>query len=107
MAILTAETPLGDVELFTANVTHNLMTMAEAAGLYRWIWYPEQKGVKIASDLIIPLTAGLQRLKADPGTFQKYNPSNGWGSYERFIPWIENYLRACYASPGARVTVSR
>lgn len=57
--------------------------------------------------LIEPLRAGLARLKADPALFRTYNPDNGWGSYDAFVPWVRRYLEACEQHPTAIVEASR
>jgi hypothetical protein len=46
-------------------------------------------------------------MKADPARFDKYNASNGWGTYKQFLPWLEEYLAACERMPDAAVSVSR
>lgn len=95
------------VEVFEANVTHNLWQMADAAGIYHCIWRPEESGITTAGDLIAPLTAGLAKLKADPDAFKPYEPSNKWGTYDNFVPWVERYLQACIENPDAKVSASR
>lgn len=94
-------------EGYWANITHNLGRMAEAAGIYDCLWNPDEHGITTASQLIGPLTAGLAKLKADPAAYQKYNAANGWGLYEHFVPFVENYLAACEKNPDAIVRVSR
>ena len=95
------------VEVFSANITHNLNVMAEAAGIYKHLWRPEELGIKTAAELVEPLRIGLQLLKSDPERFKKYSARNGWGTYEQFVPWIEEYLKACEENPEAEVSVSR
>lgn len=92
---------------YTANITHNLNTMAGEAGIYEYLWQPEEKGVTKASQLIEPLRKGLELMKADPERFKKHNPENGWGSYDGFVPWIERYLAACEEYPDSTVSVWR
>lgn len=94
-------------EVFDANITHNLTQMADAAGIYKCLWRPEEVGIAKAQQLIEPLTQGLERLKADPARFEELNASNGWGKYEDFVPWVERYLAACRKYPDADVRVSR
>lgn len=94
-------------EVYSANITHNLGGMAREAGIYQHLWRPEEIGVTKAKQLIEPLAQGLTLLKSDPERFKKHNPPNGWGSYDRFIPWIEEYLAACIMNPDADVEVSR
>jgi len=93
--------------LYSANITHNLGEMAKEAGIYMHLWRPEEIGITKAEQLIAPLRAGLELMKADPTRFKKLDPPNGWGSYIHFIPWIQNYLKACEDAPYAEVEVSR
>lgn len=95
------------LELYDANITHNLNTMAEAAGIYKELWRPEEIGITKAHQLIAPLTAGLAKMKKDPDEFKKYDPPNGWGSYICFVSWIEKYIEACREYPMADVYASR
>ena len=94
-------------EFFSANVTHNLNVMAEEAGIYKELWRPDEIGITIAAQLIKPLEKGLALLKSDPKRFEKFNPKNGWGSYDLFVPWVEAYLDACREHPEATVCVWR
>lgn len=94
-------------KVFSANITHNLGLMAEAAGIYYHLWRPEELGITKARQLIEPLRAGIALMKSDPSRFTAFNPENGWGSYERFVPWIEKYLAACIENPDAAIDVSR
>ena len=93
--------------VFGANITHNLNRMAEAAGIYTCLWCPEKIGIAKAHQLIEPLEAGLSKLRTDPALYRSFDPSNGWGSYDVFLPWVESYLEACKANPDADVRVSR
>lgn len=101
---LTATRP---TQVFEANVTHNLNNMAEAAGIYMHLWRPDEIGFTKAEQLIEPLKNGLVLLKSDPVKFKAFSPSNGWGSYEGLVKFVEEYLNACIANPDADVRVSR
>jgi len=94
------------VEVYDANITHNLGDMARAAGIYRHLWHPDEIGIKTAKYLIDPLTEGLELLKSDPERFQKYDSPNGWGLYKHFVPFVEKYLEACKENPDAEVSTS-
>lgn len=57
----------GEWEVYSANITHNVNQMADAAGLYEVLWHPEDfvtpgKEIK-AVDIIPTLERGLKRLK--------------------------------------------
>lgn len=93
--------------VFEASITHNLGRMAEAAGIYKELWRPEEIGIEKAGQLVSPLTIGLQRLRADPEHYKTFEPGNKWGTYNVFIPWIERYMRACCEYPDTFVEVSR
>lgn len=93
--------------VFDANITHNLGLMAEEAGIYQHLWHPEDLGITKAEQLIQTLRTGLELMKSDPDRFKKYDSPNGWGTFEQFVPWIENYLKACEEYPDADVSVGR
>lgn len=92
---------------FHWNITHNLNHMAEAAGIYKVLWRPEENEIECARDLISPLSEGLRLLRADPERFKKLNPSNGWGDYDGLVRFVEKYLNACILFPDSKPMVSR
>lgn len=94
-------------DLFSWNITHNLGLMANKAGVYYALWRPEEKGYKVAADLIPDLTNGLAVLKETPEHFRQFNPENGWGTYEGLLEFVERYLAACKEHPTATLYVSR
>jgi hypothetical protein len=81
--------------------------MAKAAGTYQRLWRPEEIDVRFARELSKPLTTGLEQLRSNPDRVRALNPSNGWGSYEGLVQFVEEYLLACKAHPSAEVSVSR
>lgn len=93
--------------LYSRNITHNLTDMAEAAGLYKHLWRPEEIGITKARELILPLVDGLERLRADADKFKKFNPENGWGTYEGLVKFVSDYVKACCDHPAAKVRVCR
>jgi hypothetical protein len=90
-----------------ANITHNCNAMADAAGIYKAVWRPEEVRISKARQLIKPLKAGLAKMVTNPKKFRALEASNGWGTLDDFIPWLMRYLEACIAHPDAEVTVSR
>ena len=96
-----------DETVYSANITHNLNKMADDAGVYKHLWRPDEIGITKAAELIEPLRAGLELLKNDPSRFKKFNPENGWGTYEGLVAFVEKYLAACEEYPAATVRVSR
>ena len=94
-------------EVYSANITHNLGEMARYAGIYKALWRPEEIGKVKASEIIDLLEKGLVDLKARPEYFKQFNSPNGWGMYEHFVPFVEEYLKACREYPDAFIEVSR
>ena len=96
-------------EVFSANITHNLgrMGMAEKAGIYKHLWRPAEISIYLAGELIKPLETGLRLMKQNPEKFKEFNAENGWGIYEDFISWIEEYIKACKKYPDAVIEISR
>lgn len=94
-------------EVFSANITHNLNKMADKAKTYYALWRPEEIGISKANQLIRFLENGINLLKSKPDYFKKFNPENGWGSYEGLIKFTEDYLKACSTYPDADVETWR
>lgn len=93
--------------VYSANITHNLNKMAEEAGIYKYLWRPDELGITRANELIQPLRAGLSRLLDNRTHFEQFNPKNGWGDYAGLVNFTDRYLKACERYPGATVGVSR
>mgnify|MGYP001560075061 CR=1 FL=1 len=96
-----------DDMVYSANITHNLGKMADEAMLYNCLWRPDEHGITHAEQLIPLLTVGLDMLRSAPARFRALNPSNGWGTYEGLVAFVEKYLAACKEYPTAVVEVSR
>ncbi len=116
-----------DDYVFDQNITHNLGKMASEAGLYEALWRPHRlkKGYDIPEDdhnaewefedanhsqafEIIPiLKKGIKKMKSNPEYFKKFNPENGWGTYEGLLSFAEKYLEACKEYPNSFISVSR
>ena len=101
------ETQLDDNEVYSGNITHNLGGMADEAGIYQYLWRPDELNIEKAAELIVPLSKGLSKLQADPERFKEFNPSNGWGDYEGLVDFVREYLVACEQYPDAKVGVWR
>lgn len=93
--------------VYDANITHNLNTMAEEAGIYKHLWRPEEIGATTAAGITEGLRKGLHDLVERPTHFEQFNSPNGWGMYEHFVPFVAKYLEACVKHPGAVLSISR
>lgn len=92
-----------ELELHDVGITHNLTGMAAQAGLYDCLWDAQSSGIFKAKDLLEPLRKGLERMKADPERFRRWNPPNGWGDYDAFVVTLQGLLNACERHPLADV----
>lgn len=93
--------------VYEGNITHNLVQMAIEVGIYEALWRPEELKAKKAKDIISLLSEGLKKLKENPKKFEKYNPINGWGSYDVLIIFVEGAYNACEEYPECKIEVSR
>ncbi|HBO4166783.1 TPA: hypothetical protein L4T92_001377 [Pseudomonas aeruginosa] len=93
--------------VFDWNITHNLNTMAGAAGIYQHLWRPDEIGLTKAHELIEPLSNGLKSLTDSPSRFDEYRPGNGWGSYAGLVEFVARYVEACRKYRDADIRVSR
>lgn len=95
------------VDVFEANITHNLGKMASEAGIYQALWRPEEIGARQAKDIINILRDGIRRMEDNPKHFKTFDAKNHWGMYDDFLPWLRRYLAACIEHPEAMIRVSR
>lgn len=89
------------------NITHNLVDMADAVGLYKYVWRPEENGITTAGEMINHLEKGIEELRMSPSKYKKLNPTNGWGNYDGLLVFLNKYLSICQEHPTAKITVSR
>ena len=114
-------------DLYSANITHNLGAMADRAGIYNALWRPyrllanynisrgnseeeykfEEFNIVKAKNIINIVEIGVVKLKANPDQFRVLDSPNEWGIYDHFIPFVEEYLKACNKYPEAIIKVSR
>jgi hypothetical protein len=103
------------VSVYDDNITHNLGKMADAVlvdsekslTLYNILWRPDEHGFAKASEISDYLDIGWNILLSDPEKYKKYNPENGWGSYDGLCDFVYKYRNACWDNPDAKLEVSR
>lgn len=95
------------ISVFEINITHNLVAMAVEAGIYELLWKPGEVGVKKAQDLIEPLGKAIEEMANDPERFKKFNPPNGWGTYEIFLEQLQTLYENCVENIDADIEASR
>ena len=106
-------TKIMPTEVYSSNITHNLGKMANQVllsnghTLYQVLWRPDEHGRKFARDIVKMLDEGWNILMSNPELFKKFNPENGWGSYEGLERFVYQYLKACWMHPEAEIGVSR
>lgn len=93
--------------VYESNITHNLNTMADKAGIYNVIWNPKEIGAKNAEDIIEQLDKGLLKLIRNPSFFETFNSSNQWGVYRDLVIFVARYLEACRQYPNLLIEVSK
>ncbi len=111
---------------YETNFTHNAIEMAVEAGIYEAIWRPYrllknyggewlnereytfERENPVKAEVIIPyLEKGLEKLKSEPEHFKQFDDPNGWGTYEQFVPFVEEYLGACRLYPNSIIKTDR
>ena len=107
------------VSIYSGNITHNLGKMASEVkyglewkgegdlSLYDVLWRPDEHGFKYAKDISDLLDIGWNILLSDPEKYKRYNPENGWGSYEGLCDFVYRYRNACWDNPDAELRTSR
>lgn len=79
------------------NMTSNV------AGMWR-LASPNTDGLKglhgkRAGEAIQPLSQAILRMRADPDAYVPLEPSNGWGSYQGAMDFMEQILKQCRQHP--------
>lgn len=108
----------GKDDFWSANITHNMGNMAsfipviiEDFGfqtLYNYVWRPEEIKKKVDTTVMVKaLTVGIALMIKKRKELLKYNPENGWGSYDSFLAWLIEYKNACEDHPGCYIEISR
>lgn len=110
------ETSYEDDTYFHMNLTHNLTKMAgeckaelyfrglatkegSTPTLYDLLWHPEETlGIKEPTiEYMQELVSCYKRLLKHPDYYRKYNPENGWGSYDGLVMNLKKYIEALMA----------
>jgi hypothetical protein len=99
----TGNSETENIEVYSANITHNLSSMAQAVGVYDATWGAYGKD---ASTSMIPVVIAIQRLKDDPARYDEYSASNEWGTRDQFIAFLSRFLTACEMHPNATIHTS-
>ena len=99
-------TAMSETPVYEANITHNLAGMADAAGIYVTLWNAD-KQTTTAFDLIQPLQWAIDDMEKRPDFYKHFDAENGWGTYDDFVPWLEELLEACKMYPNAKVEISK
>jgi len=103
------------VSVYSNNITHNLGKMASAVivdeekslSLYNILWRPDESGFVKASEISDYLDLGWNILLSDPEKYKRYNPENGWGSYDGLCDFVYRYRNACWEYPESELRISR
>lgn len=107
-------------EFWHGNITHNLTKMAEDCisfdeydqcyNLYDLLWRDTQAPFKddYLNAYIAHLAYCLYILKSDPEHFKKFNPPNGWGTYEQLVEFVRSFIHALIdMPPGSTIEYSK
>jgi hypothetical protein len=94
-------------EVSKLNITHNLISMAEALGIYRKVWRPEENNIIYCKDMISHIQKAILLLKSDPEYYIKYNAPNQCGDITDMIIFLQEYYVICKKYPNCKIEASR
>lgn len=93
--------------VYHVNITHNLIELAANLGIYQRVWRPEENGIDRAGRLVDWIDPALRELLSNKKKYRKYEASNGWGTVEQFIGFLQELQEACLRYPQAEIRASR
>lgn len=107
------ETSYEDHIYFHINITHNLTNMAsqcktmglcinynpdkkDILTLYDLLWHPKDNlNIEVPTlEYLTDIITCYKKLLECPEYFKKYNPENGWGTYEQLVKRTKEYIIA-------------
>lgn len=92
--------------VYSNNMTHNLSKMANKAGIYDVLWNYDVENKKPIETVDV-LVKGYKKMIANPEKYKQLSSENGWGTYERFLPFISEHIKACLDFPNATISISK
>lgn len=83
-------------EIYSGNITHNLGEMANHVicnggenNLYHLLWRPEEHDFcKVTERYRVMIAECLAYMLTHRAELEKFNPSNGWGSYDSLLDFV-------------------
>lgn len=91
-------------ELFSINITHNLIPMWKKAGVYDALYMSEGHR---AGEFVASLKAGVEDFRANFREYEKLNSPNGWGLAANALPFLEHVHAAFTRYPDAIIRISK
>ena len=96
---------------WTGNITHNLGKMASNVKpvgkpytLYSLLWGGKYKSCR---DLISKLHACILYMLMNKEELKKYNPENGWGTYEQLLEFTKEFQMACIENQDCKIEIDK
>jgi hypothetical protein len=94
-------------EVYARNITFNVSRMAVKSGSYNCLFEPEKHGITLAVQLILPLEKAIRELERRPNYYRRYENKNDWGTFEQFLDFVKEYLKACKEHPDSEITINK
>lgn len=91
-------------EVYSGNMTHNVTDMWREAGVYNALY--NSHGLK-AWLIIDQLAAGIGDMVTFPEKYKNMDSENGWGTYDRALPFLIEVYKNCKKNPGARIEIDK
>ena len=77
--------------------------MAHEAGIYECLWRPNEHGYETAGDVAPVLSKGIADMEQDPERFKALDAENGWGTYEQWMPILQEMVKVIKRHPKAKI----
>jgi hypothetical protein len=91
-------------EVFSSNITHNLIPMWHKAGIYPCFYELENT---CAASHQVCFKKAFRHMRHNFGLYEKLNAENGWGKAEHALNFLAKALLAVRKHPNAIVRISK
>jgi hypothetical protein len=94
--------------VFIGNYTYNCSGM-----LYKALKKVSGKEISLndmdgwkSAEVLENLIPAVAEMEANPDTYRKMNPENGWGDYDGWVSYLKSIIKACQEHPDWTLDVS-
>lgn len=89
--------------VYDDNMTSNVYAMAKEAGILSVI--NGESNDKAVTEIVDTIKSGYADMLSRPDVYEAIEGANNWGTYDQFLLFVADLLRACAKYPNSRLLI--